>query len=102
MNDDAPSLTPPRRTWRAPGDQGPHRRRGHRGLAAAVVLGCVGVEPEVFERAPKLQDVGRSRLVGRVTQQENLFLCRLCDALAKRTSTHAQLRQYEKIARYEL
>jgi 2-polyprenyl-6-methoxyphenol hydroxylase-like FAD-dependent oxidoreductase len=43
----------------------------------------------------------RSRLVGRVTQLENPLLCRLRDALAKRTSARAQLRQYEKIARYE-
>ena len=45
--------------------------------------------------------VGRSWLVGRVTQLENPFLCRLRDALAKRTSAHAQLRRYEKIGRYE-
>jgi 2-polyprenyl-6-methoxyphenol hydroxylase-like FAD-dependent oxidoreductase len=45
--------------------------------------------------------VRRSRLVGRVTQLENPLLCRLRDAVAKRTSARAQLRQYEKIARYE-
>ena len=44
----------------------------------------------------------RSRLVGRVTQLEKPFLCRLRDALAKRTSARAQLRHYEKIARYDL
>ena len=44
--------------------------------------------------------VRRSRLVGRVTQLENPLLCRLRDAVAKRTSARAQLRQYEKIARY--
>src|SRR5215203_1532279 len=43
---------------RAPGDQGPHRRRRHRGLAAAVALGRAGVEPAVFERAPELQEIG--------------------------------------------
>jgi 2-polyprenyl-6-methoxyphenol hydroxylase-like FAD-dependent oxidoreductase len=45
--------------------------------------------------------VRRSRLVGRVTQLENPLLCRLRDAVAKRTSARAQLRQYEKIARYQ-
>ena len=45
--------------------------------------------------------VRRSRLVGRVTQLENPLLCRLRDALAKRTSARAQLRQYEEIVRYE-
>jgi 2-polyprenyl-6-methoxyphenol hydroxylase-like FAD-dependent oxidoreductase len=45
--------------------------------------------------------VRRSRLVGRVTQFENPLLCRLRDALAKRTSARAQLRQYEEIVRYE-
>jgi 2-polyprenyl-6-methoxyphenol hydroxylase-like FAD-dependent oxidoreductase len=45
--------------------------------------------------------VRRSRLMGRVTQLENPLLCRLRDAVAKRTSARAQLRQYEKIARYQ-
>jgi 2-polyprenyl-6-methoxyphenol hydroxylase-like FAD-dependent oxidoreductase len=45
--------------------------------------------------------VRRSRLVGRVTQLQNPLLCRLRDALAKRTSARAQLRQYEEIVRYE-
>jgi 2-polyprenyl-6-methoxyphenol hydroxylase-like FAD-dependent oxidoreductase len=45
--------------------------------------------------------VRRSRLAGRVTQLENPLLCRLRDALAKRTSARAQLRQYEEIVRYE-
>ena len=45
--------------------------------------------------------VRRSRLVGRVIQLENPLLCRLRDALAKRTSARAQLRQYEEIVRYE-
>jgi hypothetical protein len=39
--------------------------------------------------------------MGRVTQLENPLLCRLRDAVAKRTSARAQLQQYEKIARYQ-
>jgi 2-polyprenyl-6-methoxyphenol hydroxylase-like FAD-dependent oxidoreductase len=45
--------------------------------------------------------VRRSRLMGRVTQLENPLLCRLRDAVAKRTSARAQLQQYEKIARFQ-
>jgi 2-polyprenyl-6-methoxyphenol hydroxylase-like FAD-dependent oxidoreductase len=45
--------------------------------------------------------VRRSRLAGRVIQLENPLLCSLRDALAKRTSARAQLRQYEEIVRYE-
>jgi hypothetical protein len=43
--------------------------------------------------------VRRLRLAGRVTQMENSLLCRLRDAVAKRVSARARLRQYEKIAR---
>ena len=45
--------------------------------------------------------VRRSRFVGKLVQLENPLLCRLRDAVAKRTSARAQLRQYEEIARYE-
>ena len=45
--------------------------------------------------------VKRSRLAGRISQLENPLLCRLRDAVAKRTSARAQLRQYEEIARYQ-
>ena len=45
--------------------------------------------------------VRRSRLVGRLVQLESPLLCRLRDAVARRTSASAQLRQYEEIARYE-
>ena len=46
--------------------------------------------------------VRRSRLAGRVTQMENPLLCRLHDAVAKRVSARARLRQYEKIAKYRV
>jgi 2-polyprenyl-6-methoxyphenol hydroxylase-like FAD-dependent oxidoreductase len=46
--------------------------------------------------------VRRSRLAGRVTQMENPLLCRLRDAVAKRVSARARLRQYEKIATYRV
>ena len=45
--------------------------------------------------------VKRSRLVGRLVQLESPPLCRLRDAIARRTSARAHLRQYEEIARYE-
>ncbi len=76
------------------------------GLTAAVALGRAGVGAVVFERAPELEDrtagiVKRSRLVGRLVQLESPPLCRLRDAVARRISARAQLRQYEEIARYE-
>jgi 2-polyprenyl-6-methoxyphenol hydroxylase-like FAD-dependent oxidoreductase len=45
--------------------------------------------------------VRRSRRAGRILQLENPLLCRLRDAVARSTSARAQLRQSERIARYE-
>ena len=53
------------------------------GLTADAALGRAGVEVAVF-------------------QMEHLLLCRLRDAVAKRASASARLRQYEKIARYRV
>jgi FAD-dependent urate hydroxylase len=77
----------------------------------AVVLAlCMGGESEV-SRSLRLYEerrvrrttvvVKRSRLAGRISQLENPLLCRLRDALAKRTSARAILRQYEEVARFE-
>jgi len=55
-------------------------------------------EPRVHRTAAVVR---RSRLVGTITQLENPLLCGLRDAVAKRTSARAQLRQYEEISRYE-
>jgi NAD(P)H-nitrite reductase large subunit len=53
------------------------------GLTADAALGRAGVEVAVF-------------------QMEHLLLCRLRDAVAKRASARARLRQYENIARYRV
>ena len=77
---------------------------------AVVLARCLGVGDGISRSLRLYEDrrirrtaavVRRSRLVGRVTQVQNPLLCRLRDALAKRTSARAQLRQYEEIARYQ-
>jgi 2-polyprenyl-6-methoxyphenol hydroxylase-like FAD-dependent oxidoreductase len=77
----------------------------------AVVLGeCLGEGGEVVSslrlyearRIPRTADVvRRSRLAGRLLQLENPLLCRLRDAVARRTSARAQLRRLGSVARYE-
>src|SRR5215204_5426087 len=78
---------------------------------AVVLARCLGIGDGIYDSLRLYEGrrirrtaavVRRSRLVGRVTQLEKPFLCRLRDALAKRTSARAQLRHYEKIARYDL
>jgi thioredoxin reductase len=56
------------------------------GLTAGAALGRAGVEVAVFQMEHLL----------------HLLLCRLRDAVAKRASARARLRQYEKIARYRV
>jgi 2-polyprenyl-6-methoxyphenol hydroxylase-like FAD-dependent oxidoreductase len=77
---------------------------------AVVLARCLGGGREVSSSLRLYEErrvrrtstvVRRSRLVGRITQLENPLLRSLRDALAKRTSARAQLRQYEQIARYE-
>jgi 2-polyprenyl-6-methoxyphenol hydroxylase-like FAD-dependent oxidoreductase len=76
-------------------------------LVLARCLGCGGeVVPSLrfyeARRIPRTADVARrSLLTGRILQLENPLLCRLRDAVAKKTSVRAQLRQLERIARYE-
>jgi 2-polyprenyl-6-methoxyphenol hydroxylase-like FAD-dependent oxidoreductase len=77
---------------------------------AVVLARCLGGTGEV-PRSLRLYEerrvrrtttvVMRSRLAGRISQLENPLLCRLRDAVAKRTSARAQLRRYEEMARYE-
>jgi 2-polyprenyl-6-methoxyphenol hydroxylase-like FAD-dependent oxidoreductase len=69
---------------------------------AVVLARCLGDDAprslRLYEgrRIPRTTAVvRRSRLAGRVTQLENPLLRRLRDAVAKRTSARAQLRQYE-------
>lgn len=78
---------------------------------AVVLAGCLGDGGEVVSslrlyearRIPRTADVvRRSRLVGRILQLENPLLCRLRDAVARRTSARAQLRQLATVARYEV
>jgi 2-polyprenyl-6-methoxyphenol hydroxylase-like FAD-dependent oxidoreductase len=45
--------------------------------------------------------VKRSRFAGRVVQLENPLLCVLRDAVARKTSARTQLRQLEKVVKYE-
>jgi 2-polyprenyl-6-methoxyphenol hydroxylase-like FAD-dependent oxidoreductase len=77
---------------------------------AVVLARCLdsgdGVVPSLrlYEaiRIPRTSDVvRRSRLVGRIVQLENPLLCRLRDAVARSTSARAQIRQLQRIARYE-
>ncbi len=77
---------------------------------AAVLARCLGGGGEVpcslrlYEARRVRRTAGivkRSRLVGRLVQLESPPLCRLRDAVARRISARAQLRQYEEIARYE-
>jgi 2-polyprenyl-6-methoxyphenol hydroxylase-like FAD-dependent oxidoreductase len=77
---------------------------------AVVLARCLGDGGEVVSslrlyearRIPRTADVvRRSRRVGRILQLENPLLCRLRDAVARRTSARAQLRQLETVARYE-
>lgn len=77
---------------------------------AVVLARCLGSGDGVAHslrlyeagRIPRTTDVvRRSRLAGRIVQLENPLLCRLRDAVARSTSTRAQLRQLERIARYE-
>ena len=77
---------------------------------AVVLARCLDGGEEVFASLRRYEDrrvsrtaavVRRSRFVGKLIQLENPLLCRLRDAVAKRTSARAQLRQYEEIARYE-
>jgi len=75
---------------------------------AVVLARCLGGEIPASLRRYEERRIGRtaavvrgSRLSGRVAQLDNPLLCRLRNALAKRTSVRAQLRQYEKIARYQ-
>jgi 2-polyprenyl-6-methoxyphenol hydroxylase-like FAD-dependent oxidoreductase len=78
---------------------------------AVVLARCLGIGDGIYDSLRLYEGrrirrtaavVRRSRLVGRVTQLEKPFLCRLRDALTKRTSARAQLRHYEKITRYDL
>ena len=77
---------------------------------AVVLGGCLRKGGEVVSslrlyearRIPRTADVvRRSRLAGRLLQLENPLLCRLRDAVARRTSARAQLRQLASVARYE-
>ncbi len=77
---------------------------------AVVLGGCLGEGGEVVSslrlyearRIPRTANVvRRSRLAGRLLQLENPLLCRLRDAVARRTSARAQLRQLASVARYE-
>jgi 2-polyprenyl-6-methoxyphenol hydroxylase-like FAD-dependent oxidoreductase len=75
---------------------------------AVVLTRCLGGEVvpslRLYEarRIPRTAEVvRRSRLAGWIVQLENPLLCRLRDAVARRTSARAQLRQLERIARYE-
>ena len=77
---------------------------------AVVLARCLGDGGEVVSslrlyeasRIPRTADVvRRSRLVGRILQLENPLLCRLRDAVARRTSARVQLRQLASVARYE-
>ncbi len=77
---------------------------------AVVLARCLGDGGEVVSslrlyearRIPRTADVvRRSRRVGRILQLENPLLCRLRDAVARRTSARAQLRQLETLARYK-
>ena len=77
---------------------------------AVVLARCLGDGGEVVSslrlyearRIPRTADVvRRSRRVGRILQLENPLLCRLRDAVARRTSARAQLQQLETVARYE-
>ncbi len=53
-------------------------------------------------RIPRTADVVRkSRRAGRILQLQNPLLCRLRDAVARRTSARAQLRQLSSVARFE-
>jgi 2-polyprenyl-6-methoxyphenol hydroxylase-like FAD-dependent oxidoreductase len=77
---------------------------------AAVLARCLGGERGISTSLQLYEErrvrrttavVKRSRFVGRIVQLENPLLGRLRDEVAKRTSSRAQLRQYEEIARYE-
>ena len=77
---------------------------------AVVLGGCLRKGGEVVSslrlyearRIPRTADVvRRSRLAGRLLQLENPLLCRLRDAVARRTSARAQLRRLGSVARYE-
>jgi 2-polyprenyl-6-methoxyphenol hydroxylase-like FAD-dependent oxidoreductase len=77
---------------------------------AVVLARCLGAGGEVVtslrhyedRRIPRTADVvRRSRLAGRILQLENPVLCRLRDAVARRTSARAQLRQLASVARFE-
>jgi 2-polyprenyl-6-methoxyphenol hydroxylase-like FAD-dependent oxidoreductase len=72
---------------------------------AVVLARCLGGEVvsslRLYEarRIPRTAEVARrSRLAGRIVQLDNPLLCRLRDAVARRTAARAQL---ERIARYE-
>jgi 2-polyprenyl-6-methoxyphenol hydroxylase-like FAD-dependent oxidoreductase len=77
---------------------------------AVVLARCLGDGGEVdsslrlyeARRIPRTADVvRRSRRAGRILQLENPLLCRLRNAVARSTSARAQLRQLERIVRYE-
>ena len=77
---------------------------------AVVLARCLGDGGEVVSslrlyeatRIPRTADVvRRSRRVGWILQLENPLLCRLRDAVARRTSARAQLRQLASVARFE-
>jgi hypothetical protein len=75
-------------------------------VTKAIVIG--GVISASLRRYEERRNGSASRelrttaAVGRVTQMENPLLCRLRDEVAKRVSSRARLRQYEKIARYRV
>jgi 2-polyprenyl-6-methoxyphenol hydroxylase-like FAD-dependent oxidoreductase len=77
---------------------------------AAVLARCIGGGDGISDSLRSYESrrvrrtaavVRRSRLAGRTIQLENPLLRGLRDAIAKRTSARAQLRQYEEIARYQ-
>ena len=78
----------------------------------AVVLGrClkdggdVASSVRLYESHRRVRRTGaivkRSRFAGRIVQLENPLLCVLRDAVARKTSARTQLRQLEKVVKYE-